>query len=71
MGVGFCSWGKSDKARRNHLKLHQERFRSDIRKKFFTGMVAQAWHSCQRQWRGPLSLEGFKTHVEVALGNMG
>lgn len=34
-------------------------------------MVAQPWHSWQGQWRGPLSLEGFKNQVDVALGNMG
>jgi len=52
--------------RRSGLRLHQGRFRLDIRKTFSTGVVGQ-WHRLLRGMVGSLSLEVFKNHVDAAL----
>ncbi|GAB0179562.1 hypothetical protein GRJ2_000421500 [Grus japonensis] len=59
MGVGLFSQVTSDRTRGNGLKLHQGRFRLDIRKNFFTERVVKS-----------PSLEVFKTCVDVAIWDM-
>ncbi|KAJ7419608.1 hypothetical protein WISP_52896 [Willisornis vidua] len=53
------------------LKLHHGRFRLDIEKNFFTKKVIKLWYRLSRAVERPPSLEGFKRHVDVALGDMG
>ncbi|KGL75959.1 hypothetical protein N309_14705, partial [Tinamus guttatus] len=54
----------------NGLKLHQGRFRLNIRKNFYTERVVKHWNRLPREVMVSISSAAFKKRVDEALKDM-
>jgi len=60
----------SDRTHGNRMKLHQGKFRLDIRKRFFNERVVGHWNRLARKAVKAPSLSEFKGHLDNALGHI-
>lgn len=68
-GAGLFSPVADHRMHRNGTKVHQERFRLDIRKNFFTTRVVKHWNGLPSEVADAPCLAVFKRQLENALIN--
>lgn len=68
--VGLFSWATSGRTRGHSLKLHQGKFRLDIRRYFLTERVIRYWNGLARVVVKSLYWKGFKERLDVSVSAM-
>jgi len=69
-GEGLFTRACKDRTTGNSFKLKDDRFRLDIRRKFFTMRVVKHWNSRPREAVDAPSLEVLKARLDGALSNL-
>jgi len=69
-GVRLFSWLCSNRTRGNIFKRKKDKFRLDIRKKFFTMRMVKHWNGLPREVLDAPSLATFKVRLNGALYNL-